>query len=212
MDLVLVNRPDTPLDLQGSSVAWCGEDVRVDPRFAVPFPRDPRGAWFDGAVVPCFGIWNGLDPTRRARLAAQVRVLRYRDAGDCVVELLPEPGTARLAIARVDGATTLSEAGARVARALRHGQGVLGRLLGRERLRPTDGLRIPVVEASGRSADRTLSIRLGVDGPLDPVPAAVTEGRADVYEQNLVYGGPFVVWSGDRRSLAPTAIAWIARP
>ncbi len=211
MDLVLVDRPDTPLDPRGPSLAWCGENGQVAPRFAAPFPQDPRGAWFDGVAVPCFGIWNGLDPARRVRLAGQVRVLRYRDTGDCVVELLPEPGIARLAVARVDGATTLSEAGARVGRALRRGRGVLGRLLGRERLRARDGLRIPVVEASGRSGDRTLSIRLGADGPVDPVPAAITEGRADVYERNLVFGGPFVVWCGSPHSLAPAVIAWIAR-
>jgi hypothetical protein len=68
------------------------------------------------------------------------------------------------------------------------------------------------VAANAHSGDVTLSIRLGVDGPEEPVPADLTSGRADVYRRNVVLGGPFVIWAGDRRTLAPRLIAWIAHP
>lgn len=216
VELSLLPALDAPLHPRGPAAAWCAGGGEVAPRFAEPFAMDPGGLWFDGAEVPCFGVWNGIGAARRARMVAQLRLTRLREANDCALELLSEDVERRIVAARMARARTLGDASLRIAEVLRRGRGLpwswLGRGPRREGLGEKDCVRVPVIRAFGQSGDVRLSIELGTDGRDEPVPAEITEGRADVYERRVLFEEPFFFWVGDRRTLAPSVVAWIVRP
>lgn len=209
--LTSVASMDVSLEPRNRSIAFCARTCEVAPRFAEPFPVDLAGLLFDGAVVPCFGIWNGLESGQRSRLAAQLRLRRLGSIDDYVLELLPENTRQRIAVARTTKAATLAEANAFVVRALRPGGGGLGRLLGRDRLGELDGVRIPVLQALVEDGPTRLAIELGSGGPEEPVPEWVTQGRADAYQRYVLCSRPFVVWVGEPGTLVPQLVAWIGR-
>ena len=211
VELALVASMDVALEPRNRSIAFCARTLEVAPRFAEPFPVDPARLWFDGVVVPCFGIWGGLESGQRARLAAQVRVLRLRGADDFVAELLPANPGQRIVVARTTNAATLAEANAFVVRALRRRGGTLSRWLGRDRLAAWGGVRIPVLQALVEPGSTRLAIELGADGPEQPVPEWVVLGRGDLYSPYVLCNGPFVLWVGERGSLEPQLVAWIGR-
>ena len=215
VELSLVAGLDAPLDPRGPPVAWCAADQAVAPRFTEPFAIDPGGLWFEGEVVPSFGVWNGIAAARRARLVAQFRLTRWRGASDFMLELLPEDDALRIAVARLAGVRTLGEAGLRITGALRQGNLLSwswpGRGPKRERLGLRDCVRVPLVRAVGQSGAARLSIDLGTGGEEEPVPAAITEGRADAYRQKVLIDEPFFLWVGERRTLAAHVVARIAR-
>lgn len=209
VDLVLVSSMDGILE-PGPGVAYCTLSCSVVPRFAEPFPIDRTRLVFDGAPVPCFGVWHGLAPDQRARLAAELRLLRVRSPADFVVELLSVEAGRRIVIARIPGAITLAAASATIERALRSPGGAIGRLLGRDRLGPLDGVRLPVVQATATDGARTVEVDIGSGGPEQPVPASITLGRGDAYRRSIECNGPFYLWVGDSRSLQPQLVARIA--
>jgi hypothetical protein len=212
IELLAVESLEAPAFTDGPGLVFCPEAGGIEPRFPEPFPVDPSRLLFGETVVPCFGIWNGLDPGRRARLAGQVRLPRWRGADDFVLELLLPAADVRLAVARVPGAGTLADASARIARELKSGHARIRRWLRRDRLHGQDGLRLPVVRARAGTGGFRITVVLGADGPEEPVPERILLGRADAYRRCVECGGPFFLWAGDRRSLSPRLVAHILRP
>jgi hypothetical protein len=211
VELTLSKAMDVAL-VPGRSVAFCRGSCEVAPRFAEPFPVDHGRLVFDGTLVPCFGIWHGLESGQRARLAAQVRLPRLRGPGDFVLELLPAGERRRMVIARIPGAATLEEASAAVARTLQHRGGSFAHLLGRDRIGPYDGVRVPVVRALVTDGATSVLIDVGGGGPEQPVPERVRRGRGDAYQRGVQCAGPFVLWVSEPDCLDPQLVAWIARP
>jgi hypothetical protein len=211
--LTAVVDPDVPISCEPGTpgIAYVPGAAPSAPVFAELFPVDPAGLVFGGATAPCFGIWHGIDPARRARLSAQVRVLRWQGPQDLIVELLPAGAAERIVIARLPAPTTLAAAADEIARAVRGADRALDRWMRSRRLDADDGLRLPVVRAivpaiGDRGAAR---IELGVDGPAEPVPERVTLGRGDAYRRLIAVGGPFLLWVGTRASAPPILAAWI---
>ena len=211
VELTLVASMDVALEPRSRSIAFCPRTCEVAPRFAEPFPVDPARLMFDDTVVPCFGMWHGLESGQRARLAAQVRVLRYGGVDDFMVELLHQNPGQRIVVARIPEAATLAEASAMVVRALRNRAAALRRRLGRDRLAALGGVRIPVLQALVELGSTRLAIELGTGGPEQPVPEWVILGRADGYAPFILCNGSFVLWVGEPGSLVPRLVAWIGR-
>jgi hypothetical protein len=211
IDFTRVTSLDARLGPDDASLAWRSGRTSFSPRFAEPFPVDPGGLLYRGTVVPCLGIWNGLDPARRARLAGQVRLLRYQDPADFLVELLPERTGERFALGILPGARTLADASAIIAQAMRTRGGRVRRWLGFDRLGPREGVRIPVIAGRLGDTDGDALVELGTSSPIDPVPEWITLGRADAYRRNLLCHAPFFVWVGEAGSLEPRLVARIGR-
>jgi len=75
----------TPLEPRARNCFWAAAAVHLTPRWSESFPWRQLGVWFGDKVLPCFGLWNGIEPRRRERLgredALKIPPIAARSAG-----------------------------------------------------------------------------------------------------------------------------------
>lgn len=184
----------------------------VRPSFVSPFASQLEAIRFGEHVVPVFGLWKDVDDVTRSRAAAQLRIHRYRDLDDFVIELEAKDDV-RVVVARCPRPETLATAVAEVVASVRRSRSWLRRWFGQRpfdwncalRIPPLDlcAIRVqeeligkPLADGDGRrigDARHAVRFRLGWDALPPSEPGPITLGRGDVYERPFVCDGPFLV-------------------
>ena len=186
------------------NLVWTPQPLHCAPRFAAGFPRRDEGVLFGRRVLPCFGVWAGLDPAVRSQLVEQLDPLWHHGPGDFGVALLADER--EVIVGRLPACKTLGEASNRLARARAATNSWWRRLVRRE-FGSDDVLKIPELDAA--TVDGEVTLRLNGEAPLEP-PEALTLGRGETYRRYFVCDGPFVVWVG--RGDEVELVAWLPAP
>lgn len=173
------------------------------------FPRDEEGLLFDGVVLPCFGLWRGIDGPRRDALAARVKVHRHRGPRDFAFELLDPRDERRVVLAHFP-ASTLGEAAQGVTARLAEGVGRWGRWRRRDRVGPDDVLRVPPLHLVLDDDVGSIAVRLDTEAEAEPPPQGLTQGRGEMYDRYFQLNEPFIVWIG--RGTDMSLVAWLGAP
>jgi hypothetical protein len=184
----------------------------VRPSFVSPFASQREGVFFGERVVPVFGLWKDVDDVTWARAAAQLRIHRYRDVDDFMIEI-DARGDERVVVARCPRRETLGAAVAEVVASVRKSRSWRGRWFGAKPFDWNCALRIPPLDlcavrvqeeligkplAGGDGspigdARHAVRFRLGWDALPPSEPGPITLGRGDMYERPFVCNGPFLV-------------------
>ncbi|WP_437594482.1 hypothetical protein [Sorangium sp. So ce1000] len=204
----------------------------VRPSFAAPFASQLGAIGFGEYVLPVFGLWKDVDGMTWSRAAAQLRIHRYRDVDDFVIELEAK-GDERVVVARCPRPETLGAAVAEAVAATQRSRSWLRRWFAEKPFDWHCALRIPpldlcavrvhedligkmLADGEGRrigDARHAVRFRLGWDAlpPIEPGP--ITLGRGDMYNRPFVCNGPFlVVVLGEPPGDEVRLVAWIEAP
>ena len=197
----------------GTNLLFVAEHAApFEARFAAPFPERELGVWFEGRVtLPAFGLFCDVEEPLRSRVAAQVVVHRHEGPDDFVVELAAEAHETRLLVGRTPAPATLGAAIDAVAAHAGRSPTLLRRWLGKTRLRASDVLKMPPLEARDASTGAPL-LRLDGGGGPRIEPGARTLGRGELYERYFVCDAPFLTLVLDAAGGEARLALWVEAP